>query len=126
MRALRFEKTGSLDDLTLQEVPTPGLDPGEVLVQVKAAAINPSDVKNVLGKMHITTVPRIPGRDFAGVIVEGPAALTGKSVFGTGGDLGFRRDGSHAEYVKLPATGVLPLPANLSLPWYFFITSLKR
>ena len=43
---------------------------GEVMVEVKAAAINPSDIKNVQGKMHETTVPRIPGRDFAGMIVK--------------------------------------------------------
>jgi NADPH:quinone reductase-like Zn-dependent oxidoreductase len=114
MHALRFNKTGSLDELSIQEVPVPVPAPDEVLVQVKAAAINPSDVKNVLGKMHITTVPRIPGRDFAGIVTQGPVELIGKSVFGSGGDLGFRRDGSHAGYVKLPANGVLPLPANLS------------
>ena len=99
MRALRFDKTGSLDDLSIQEVPMPVPAAGEVLVQVKAAAINPSDIKHVLGKMHQTTVPRIPGRDFAGIVVEGPAELAGKSVFGSGGSLGFGRDGSHAEYV---------------------------
>lgn len=114
MRALRFNKTGSLDDLVLEEVSTPVPAAGEVLVQVKAAAINPSDIKNVLGKMHETTLPRIPGRDFAGVVVEGPAELIGKSVFGSGGSLGFKRDGSHAGYVTLPATGVLPLPSNLN------------
>ncbi len=114
MRALRFNKTGSLDDLNIQEVPTPIPAPGEVLVQVKAAAINPSDIKNVLGKMHETTVPRIPGRDFAGIVAEGPAELTGKSVFGSGGGLGFGRDGSHAQYLTVPANGVLPLPANLN------------
>jgi len=70
MRALKFYQTGSLDDLRFEEVslPTPGQ--GEVLIQVKAAAINPSDIKNVQGKMHETTVPRIPGRDFAGTIVQ--------------------------------------------------------
>jgi NADPH:quinone reductase len=66
-------------------------------VQVKAAAINPSDVKNVLGKMHETTVPRVPGRDFAGIVAEGPEAWEGKAVFGSGGNLGFGRDGTHAE-----------------------------
>jgi NADPH:quinone reductase len=85
-----------------------------VLVEVKAAAINPSDVKNVQGKMHETTVPRIPGRDFAGMIVKGPDELLGRSVFGSGGNLGFGRDGSHAEYVAVPVTAVIPLPKNLS------------
>ena len=114
MRALRFQKTGSLDDLRLEEVSTPGLAAGEVLVRVRAAAINPSDVKNVQGKMHETVVPRIPGRDFAGVVVGGSDELSGRSVFGSGGNLGFGRDGSHAEYVAVPANAVLPLPGNLS------------
>ena len=114
MRALKFYQTGSLDDLRFEEVslPTPG--PGEVLIQVKAAAINPSDITNVQGKMHETTVPRIPGRDFAGTIVKGPDELLGQSVFGSGGNLGFGRDGSHAEYLTIPVTAVIPLPKNLS------------
>jgi NADPH:quinone reductase-like Zn-dependent oxidoreductase len=114
MRALRFHKAGSLDDLRLEEISTPSLAAGEVLVRVRAAAINPSDVKNVQGKMHQTTVPRIPGRDFAGVVVGGSDELSGQSVFGSGGNLGFGRDGSHAEYVVVPANAVLPLPSNLS------------
>ena len=114
MRALRFHKTGSLDDLRLEEISTPSLAAGEVLVRVRAAAINPSDVKNVQGKMHQTTVPRIPGRDFAGVVVGGSDELSGQSVFGSGGNLEFGRDGSHAEYVAVPANAVLPLPSNLS------------
>jgi NADPH:quinone reductase len=114
MRALKFHQTGSLDDLRIEEVPVPTPAPGEVLVQVKAAAINPSDIKNVQGKMHETTVPRIPGRDFAGVVVGGPDELLGHSVFGSGGNLGFGRDGSHAEYLVIPASAVLPLPGNLS------------
>jgi NADPH:quinone reductase len=101
--------------LIIEELPMPEPAPGEVLVQVKAAAVNPSDVKNVQGKMHITTVPRVPGRDFAGLIVKGSAGQAiGQPVFGSGGDLGFARDGSHAEYVAVPATAVVSLPKNLS------------
>ena len=114
MRALKFDQTGSLDDLHMEEVPLPTPAAGEVLVEIKAAAINPSDIKNVQGKMHETTVPRIPGRDFAGMIVKGPDQLLGQSVFGSGGNLGFGRDGSHAEYLTIPITAVLPLPSNLS------------
>ncbi len=114
MRALRFEKTGSLDDLKLADLARPAPGEGEALVQVKAAAINPSDIKNVLGKMHETSVPRTPGRDFAGVVVEGPAALIGTSVFGTGGNLGFGRDGSHAEYIAVPAAVAVPLAKGVS------------
>ena len=114
MRALKFYQTGSLDDLRIEEVTMPTPAAGEVLVEVKAAAINPSDIKNVQGKMHETTVPRIPGRDFAGRIVKGPDELLGRSVFGSGGNLGFGRDGSHAEYLAIPVTAVIPLPKNLS------------
>jgi len=114
MHALRFNKTGSLDALSVQDVAMPVPAAREVLVEVKAAAVNPSDIKNVLGKMHGTTVPRVPGRDFAGVVVEGPEGLMGKSVFGSGGNLGLGRDGSHAQFLALPASAVLPMPVNLN------------
>src|SRR6266403_4732528 len=113
MRALKFYQTGSLDDLRVEEVTVPIPAEGEVLVEVKAAAINPSDIRNVQGKMHETTVPRVAGRDFAGMIVKGPDERLGQSVFGSGGNLGFGRDGSHAQYLAVPATAVLPLPRNL-------------
>ena len=114
MRALRFDKTGSLDDLKLIDIARPIPPEGEVLVQVKAAAINPSDIKNVLGKMHETSLPRTPGRDFAGVIVEGPPSLIGSPVFGTGSNLGFSRDGSHAEYLAVPRAVAVPIPNGIS------------
>jgi NADPH:quinone reductase-like Zn-dependent oxidoreductase len=60
MKALRFHKTGSLDNLKIVDIPKPRPASGEALVQIKAAAVNPSDVKNVLGKMHETSVPRVP------------------------------------------------------------------
>ena len=56
MRGLLFRNTGSLDQLQVAELPRPFPKVGEVLVQVLAAAINPSDVKNVLGKMAETKV----------------------------------------------------------------------
>ena len=115
MRALKFDQGGSLDDLHIEEVPLPTPASGEVLVEVKAAAINPSDIKNVQGKMHETTVPRIPGRDFAGVIVKGPDQLLGQSVFGSGGNLGFGRDGSHAEYLTIPPPPCFPCRVTLVL-----------
>ena len=115
MKALQFKETGSLEQLKLQDLPQPDFKSGEVLVKVKASAINPSDVKNVLGKMSHTTTPRIPGRDFAGVVVEGTDSLVGQEVWGTGGELGFTRQGTHAEFISLPAAAVKPKPRNLSL-----------
>lgn len=114
MRALRFEKTGQLDFLAIRDIPKPIPGAGEVLVEVKAAAVNPSDIKNVLGKMHATTLPRTPGRDFAGIVMDGPVSLAGKSVFGSGGNLGFGRDGSHAEFVVVPENAVSPMPKGFS------------
>ncbi|MGB0070743.1 MAG: zinc-binding alcohol dehydrogenase family protein, partial [Isosphaeraceae bacterium] len=113
MRALRFARTGSLENLGVETMDRPVPRAGEVLVRVQAAAINPSDVKNVLGKMELTTVPRTPGRDFAGVVEQGPPERIGRPVFGTGGDLGFRRDGSHAEYLAVPVEAVLVRPDGL-------------
>ena len=114
MKALQFSKTGDLAALQVVDVPTPTPTADQVLVQVKAAGLNPSDVKNVLGRFPYTTLPRIPGRDFAGVVVEGPKELLGQAVWGTGKDLGFNRDGSHAEYLTLPASGVAHQPEALS------------
>ena len=114
MRGLFFQNTGSLDNLKVAELPRPVPKAGEVLVQVHAAAINPSDAKNVLGKMPETKTPRVPGRDFAGRVVSGDSRWEGKSVFGTGGDIGFGRDGSHAEFVAVPVEGLVELPPDLS------------
>ena len=58
MKALRFHQTGDISNLHLEEVPTPAPGPGEVLVRVEAASINPSDIANVKGKFHHTTIPR--------------------------------------------------------------------
>jgi NADPH2:quinone reductase len=114
MRALRFDKTGSLDYLSLADVPMPVPLDSELLIKVEAAAVNPSDTKNVLGRMHETTTPRTPGRDFAGTVVQGSGDWIGRKVFGTGGNLGFARDGSHAEFVVVPAEAVVPMPTALS------------
>ena len=60
MKALRFEKVGSLDELKIQEVPLPIPGPDALLIEVKAAGLNPSDAKNVLGRMHQTSASQDP------------------------------------------------------------------
>lgn len=114
MHALQFSSTGDLAALRPVELPRPVPEDGEVLVEVRAAGLNPSDVKNVLGRFPYTTLPRVPGRDFAGVVVEGPEHLLGIAVWGTGKGLGFNRDGSHAQYICLSANGVALKPESLS------------
>ena len=49
-------------------------------IEVKAAGVNPSDVKATLGAMSHAVWPRTPGRDWAGVVVEGPNDLLGREV----------------------------------------------
>src|SRR4051812_6767323 len=115
MRAVVIHKFGDPKDLRVEEIPTPVPGHGEMLVEVRAAAINPSDIKNVTGAMHGTTLPRIPGRDFAGVVVGGTNGLVGREVFGTGGDIGFTRDGSHAQFILLPIAALTPKPSRLSM-----------
>ena len=82
---------------------------------MRAAAVNPSDVKAAIGMMPYAVFPRTPGRDYAGVVVEGPAHLLGQEVFGSSGDLGIRRDGTHATHLVVEAEAVVPKPANISL-----------
>ena len=74
VRGWRCNSSGLLG----HEVPTPALAPDEVLVEVHAASINPSDVKNVQGKIKQTTLPRTPGRDLAGIVVAGNKEMAGK------------------------------------------------
>lgn len=114
MKALQFSRTGDLAALEYVELPIPVPAQGEVLVQIKAAGLNPSDVKNVLGRFPYTTMPRIPGRDFAGIVVDGPQELIGQEVWGTGKELGFVRNGSHAAYITLPVNGIALKPESLT------------
>ena len=62
----------------------PSVGPGDVLVKVDAAGINPSDLASIQGKFPGSVLPRIVGRDFAGTTVNGSADLTGAEVWGTG------------------------------------------
>jgi len=112
MRAVQFEAFGDPSVLKLVEAPTPSAGDGSALVRVMAASINPSDVKNVAGAMRQTRLPRIPGRDFAGVVEAGPTEWLGAEVWGTG-DGGFTRDGSHAELIAVPVASLRRKPKNL-------------
>src|SRR5580698_5692675 len=113
MRAIRFKTFGDSSVLELAEVSAPSIDTDTALVRVMAASINPSDVKNVAGAMTQTTLPRIPGRDFAGVVEAGPAQWIGAEVWGTGGDTGFTRDGTHAELIAVPVASLRRKPDAL-------------
>ena len=113
MKALRFAEFGPPSVLRIEDVAIPEPGEGEALVHVKAAAINPSDIGNVAGRFKNTTLPRTPGRDFAGVVVKG--TRHGEEVWGSFPNLGIVRDGSHAEYVVVPAETLSLKPKSLSM-----------
>jgi NADPH:quinone reductase-like Zn-dependent oxidoreductase len=114
MKAVQIRMYKDRGDLVPREVPRPEPALGEVLVKVRYAAVNPSDVFNTQGYFpEHTVLPRIIGRDFVGEVVSGAAPLLGKIVLGSGGDVGFKRDGTFAEYLSLPAEAVVEVPAGL-------------
>ena len=113
MKALRFETYGAPSVLSLQELTVPELEPGQALVEVRASAVNPSDVKNVAGVFK-ASLPRVPGRDYAGVVAAGEG-WTGKEVWGSGAGFGVTCDGADAQYVVVNLDSLSEKPARLSM-----------
>ena len=87
----------------------------DVIVEIKAAGVNPSDVKAATGLMPYAVFPRTPGRDFAGVVVDGPSEWLEREVFGSSGDLGIRRDGTHATHLVVEAAALVEKPGHISM-----------
>jgi NADPH:quinone reductase-like Zn-dependent oxidoreductase len=115
-KAVRFEQYGGIDVLKVTDVPLPEPAAGEVLVKVKAAAINPGEAKIREGLLHErwpATFPSGEGSDLAGVVDQlGP----GVSDFAVGDEVvGFtERRASHAQYVIVEAGNLTAKPANVS------------
>jgi len=86
----------------------------QVMIEIKAAAVNPSDIKAATGLMPYAVFPRTSGRDYAGVVIDGPANMIGREVFGSSGDLGIRRDGTHATHLVVETDATVDKPRNLS------------
>lgn len=115
MKALRVHKNGDATSLEIKDVPIPSPAAGQLLVKIRASAVQPSDILNSTGSFGFTTFPRTLGRDFAGTVVEGSPELTGKSVFGTSGDtFSFTVDGAQAEFAVVDADAVAVKPDELS------------
>ena len=116
MKAVRFDRYGGIDVLDVREVPRPQPDAGEVLVEVKAAGINPGEAmirQGVLDAIFPATFPSGQGSDLAGVVAE---VGTGVDAFSVGDEvLGFTNDrASHAEFVVVPADQLTPKPPAVS------------
>jgi NADPH:quinone reductase-like Zn-dependent oxidoreductase len=103
--------------LYVADAPTPAPGPGQVLVQVKAAGINPGEGKIREGLLHSrfpATFPSGEGSDLAGVVTQFGTGATG---FAVGEDvIGYTDNrASHAEYVVVEAGNLTPKPATV--PW---------
>jgi NADPH:quinone reductase-like Zn-dependent oxidoreductase/FAD/FMN-containing dehydrogenase len=115
-RAVRFDRYGGLDVLYVADVPIPEPGPGEVLVEVRAAAINPGEAAIRSGAMDpesTGTFPSGEGSDLAGVVVAtGPdvtACRPGDEVLG----YSWTRS-SHATHAVVPVTQLIGKPAEMS------------
>ena len=117
MKAVRFDQYGDVDVLRVDDVPTPEPGPGQVLVQVRAAGINPGEAKirdGLLQSQFPATFPSGEGSDFAGIVTRAGPDVTG---FTAGSEvIGFTNNrASHAEYVLAEAANVTPKPP--AVPW---------
>ncbi|HET9614311.1 MAG TPA: acryloyl-CoA reductase [Candidatus Limnocylindrales bacterium] len=100
----------------VREVGAKDLPPGEVEVRVGWSSVNYKDgLAAVAGGKVARISPLIPGIDLAGTVVAtaDPAFTVGQPVLAHGYDLGVARHGGYAEFARLPAAYVVPLPAGL-------------
>lgn len=115
-KAVRFDRYGGTDVLYLADVDVPHPPPGEVLVEVRAAGVNPGEAsirKGLLDAVFPATFPSGEGSDLAGVVTEVGEGVTSVAV---GSEvLGWTdRRASHAEHVLVPEDHLTPKPPGLS------------
>lgn len=116
MRAVQFDEYGDVDVLEVREVPDPVAVPGRVVVEVRAAAVNPGEVPIREGRMRerfAATFPSGEGSDLAGVVSE---VGDGVESFAVGDEvLGWSEErSSHAELVAVPAQQLTRKPPSVS------------
>lgn len=120
MRAMVYDRYGDVDVLHASEVPRPKVGPGEILVRVRAAAVNPVDWKLMAGGLDPlmdVRFPVTPGWDVAGVVdqvgIDVPEYSVGDEVIAYA-----RKDyvhgGTFAEFVTAPVRTCAPKPSSLS------------
>lgn len=116
MRAARYHEGGAPDVLQLETIDRPEPGPGEVLVEINAASVNPVDAK--FREAGLPRLPKTTGSDLAGVVTavgEGVDAYTeGDRVFATGLHTARFAGGSFADYATVPTDLLAPLPEAVS------------
>jgi NADPH:quinone reductase-like Zn-dependent oxidoreductase len=117
VQAVRIHEDGGPDVLQLEEVPDPVAGPGEVLIELRASALNHLDVWIRKGLPSVPK-PRILGADGAGVRVDtGERVVINPGVEAAGGAIhviGEHGDGTNAQLIAVPETNVYPIPGDLS------------
>jgi len=124
MKAVRLHEFGGPDVLRYEDAPVPGLKPGEVLVRVHAAGINPPDWYLREGYKTLTPewrpavpLPAIPGSDISGVVeavaTDVQGFSVGDEVFGMVRFPSFGESAAYAEYVTAPASDLARKPAGI-------------
>jgi NADPH:quinone reductase-like Zn-dependent oxidoreductase len=115
MRAVQYDRFGGLEVLEVRDLPVPRPGPGEVLVRVRAAGINPGESalrSGALAQMFPSTFPSGQGSDLAGVVTQLGEGVTNWRI--SDEVLGWVDSrSSHAEYVTVPADQLLARPAGL-------------
>ncbi|MEN8650194.1 NAD(P)-dependent alcohol dehydrogenase [Streptomyces sp. 21So2-11] len=124
MRAIAQDTYGSPDVLELRDLPTPLAGPDEVLIEVRAAALNPADWHFMRGQAYVVRLvgygmgfgPRGPRTKIRGLDVSGRVAAVGANVtrFREGDEVFGQGNGTFAEYVTAPESALAPKPANLT------------
>lgn len=115
MRAVRYHEHGGADVYRVDEVPRPSPDADEVLVEIRAASVNPVDAMLRSGRYGDRPLPSIPGGDGAGVVVAAGADVErveeGDRVLVSGMDR--ETGGTLAEYAAVPKTKLARLPDGI-------------
>lgn len=116
MRAWKFDSFGSLEQLRLIECDEPKPAPGEALVKLEFAALNPADYFLIQGKYpRPGTPPFSVGRDGCGIVEHSAGRFEkGDRVVVLRSDIGVTRDGTLAEFVTIPEESLAPAPAGWS------------
>ena len=121
MRAYASEKFGTVNDLRIMDLPKPVPTAGELLVEVRAAAVNPADLKVLEHRdggsfLHASRFPLILGYDFSGVVTEAPGGThaVGDEVYGFLPYARSTRTGTYAEYVAVAVGTAGPKPKAIS------------
>ena len=116
-RAFVVERTADGLDRRVRELSPGDLPPGDVLVRVEWSSVNYKDGLAAQPEGRVARIsPLVPGIDLAGTVVEsaGPSIPPGSAVLAHGYELGVSHHGGYAEYARLPADWIVPLPAGLT------------